>query len=145
MHVVIPGKLWIGNARDGRDAQVLLTHRIQTVVDLAIEESPAQLPRELTYFRIPLLDGSGNTTENLKIAVIAIAAHLLNGVSLLVCCGAGLSRSPAISSFAMAQWNEKLPHECLQEIQSCKPVDVSPALWNDLEKTVHPTNWRMLR
>lgn len=145
MRVVIPDKLWIGNARDGRDAQVLFANRIQTVVDLAAEEPAAQLPRELNYFRVPLLDGGGNALASLKIAVIVVAAQLLGGVRQLVCCGAGLSRSPAVASFAMAQWNDKLPNECLQVIQSCKPVDVSPALWNDLEQAAHPTNWRIIR
>ena len=145
MHVVIAEKLWIGNARDGRDVELLFANRIQTVVDLAIEESAAQLPRELNYFRVPLLDGGGNDPASLRIAIIVVAAHLFGGVRQLVCCGAGLSRSPAVTSFAMAQWNDKLPNECLQELRSCKPVDVSPALWNDLEQVAHPTNWRMLR
>jgi protein-tyrosine phosphatase len=144
MHAIISQKLWIGNARDGRDTRMLFENQIGAVVDLAAEEPPAQLPRELIYFRIPLLDGSGNAPDRLKIAVIVVAAHLLSGVPQLVCCGAGLSRSPAIASFAMAQWNDKLPRECLQEIQSGKPVDVSPALWNDIEQAAHPVNWRMV-
>lgn len=145
MQEIVPQKLWIGNARDGRDARALFENRILAVADLAAEEVPAQLPRELKYFRIPLLDGAGNDQASLKIAVIVVAAHLQSGVGMLVCCGAVLSRSPAIASFAMAQWNDRLPIECLNEIRSCKALDISPALWNNLDQVANPTRWRMLR
>lgn len=134
MHAIIPQKLWIGNTRDGRDARTLFDNQIRAVIDLAAEESPAQLPRELTYFRIPLLDGCGNDPASLKIAVTIVATHLDEGVSLLVCCGAGLSRSPSVTAFALAQSEGMSPHECLNRIRECQPVDVSPGLWNDLEQ-----------
>jgi len=66
----IPGyNLWLGNARDGRDLRAILDAGIQAVVDLAFEEPPAVLVRELTYCRFPLLDGAGNPPWLLRAAV----------------------------------------------------------------------------
>ena len=57
----VPGySLWLGHAGDVRDLRCLLTTGIIAVVDLAIQEAPAPLTRELVYCRFPLVNGPGN-------------------------------------------------------------------------------------
>lgn len=136
MNLIIPRKLWIGNARDCRDAKSVLDADIACVVDLAAEEPPAQLPRELMSLRFPLKDGSGNSATSLRMAVTTLAALMRNDIPVLLCCGGGMSRSPAIAAFALSLLGEKGSTQWLLEISSVKPVDVSPALWNDLQHVI---------
>ena len=125
-------KLWIGNALEARDLARVLERGIEALVDLAIEEPPASLVRELTYCRIPLLDGAGNPPEKLRLAVETVSSLLRAQTPTLVACGAGMSRSPAIAAVAMATVERANPEEVLQRIVAGFPHDVSPALWQDL-------------
>ena len=56
-----PYQLWLGHAGDGRDIARLVDTGIEAVVQLAAEELPIALPRELVKLRFPLLDGPVNT------------------------------------------------------------------------------------
>ena len=47
MHEIKEDLLWTGNAGDVREPRVLFESGIGAVIDLAIEELPAQLPRQL--------------------------------------------------------------------------------------------------
>lgn len=125
-------QLWIGNALEARDLTQVLELGIEALVDLAIEEPPVSLVRELTCCRIPLLDGEGNSPEKLRLAVKTVASLIRAQTSTLVACGAGMSRSPAIAAAAIAMAEKANPEEVLQRIVAGFPHDVSPALWQDL-------------
>ena len=86
--------LWIGTARDARDIRAVLDADIEAVVDLAMEEPPVALTRELVYLRFPLLDGEGNPVWLLRSAVVAVSQLIAARVPTLVACSAGMSRSP---------------------------------------------------
>ena len=60
MHQLTPHRLWIGNARDGRNFRTLFDQGIEAIVQLAIEEEPLQPPRDLIVLRFPLIDGAAN-------------------------------------------------------------------------------------
>lgn len=124
--------LLIGNAFDGRNSRVLLDTGIQAVVDLAFEEAPAALPRELIYCRIPLRDGAGNSSEVLRLAVFNLVSLMRQDLRTLVCCSAGMSRSPAVAAHAIAEITGESPDKCLIELTANRPHDVSPAFWNNL-------------
>src|SRR5262249_26770590 len=72
------------------------------LIDLALEEPPVPLTRELVYCRFPLLDGAGNSPWLLRAALDTTAALLASRVPTLVFCGAGMSRSPAVAAAALA-------------------------------------------
>ena len=129
---VRPYLLWLGHAGDGRDVQKLADVGIEAVVQLAAEESPVKLLRDMLAFRIPLVDGSGNHLVRLRLAVQIVVQLLKGRVPTLVCCGAGASRSPAIVACALAVSEERRPNECLQLVQSLRDTDVTPGLWHDL-------------
>ncbi|MCA9176466.1 MAG: hypothetical protein KDB14_18390 [Planctomycetales bacterium] len=103
MRAIVPGVLWVGNALEARDVAGVLAAGISVVIDLAIEEPPIQFPRDVAYCRFPLLDGAGNGDAVLRSA-IDTAAHLIAASQpTLVACSAGVSRSPAIASAALAK------------------------------------------
>ena len=136
MHEVIPGQLWIGNASDARQSANLLQAGIQAVVDLAYEEPPPALPRELILIRVPLTDGEGNSRESLELAIGSVERLLRSEMPTLVACSAGLSRSPLVSSAAISRAEQITLQAALQRIRQVKRLDVSPRLLKDVEELV---------
>jgi hypothetical protein len=128
--------LWLGHAGAVRDRSRLLEAGISAVVDLALDEPPATLARELVYCRFPLLDGSGNPRWILKLAVETLAGLLRSGTPTLVYCGAGLSRTPAIAAASIALVRGCSPAAGLAIARQSGPVDISPALWSDLRAAI---------
>ena len=134
----IPGyNLWLGNTRDGRDSRALLNAGILAVIDLALEEPPAVLVRELTYCRLPLYDGAGNPNWLLRTAVETVATFLRAGTPTLVCCGAGMSRSPAVAAAAIAAIRGCPLAEALPIVMPSGSGDVSPALLAESSQLSH--------
>lgn len=129
MREVVPGALWIGNARDARDPRELHEAGVAAVVDLAREEPPANLGREFVLVRVPLVDGPDNDPALLSLAVETVAAIHARGLPLLVACSAGLSRSPSIVAAALARVRGTSPETELTGLGERIPLDVSPALW----------------
>ena len=64
-----PHPLWLGHAGDCRDVSRLADVGIESVVQLAAEEPCANLLRDMLAFRVPLVDGSGNSPVRLRLAV----------------------------------------------------------------------------
>jgi protein-tyrosine phosphatase len=126
--------LWLGNARDGRNVRAILDAAIQAVVDLALEEPPAVLVRELTYCRFPLLDGAGNPDWLLRAAVETATTFLRAGTPTLVCCGAGMSRAPVIVAAAIASLRGCSFAEALSQVIPSGSGDVSSTLHADLSR-----------
>lgn len=62
MRAIIPDVLWIGHAGDARDLKKIMEMGIELLMDLAIEEPPVILPRDVAYCRFPIHDGAGNCT-----------------------------------------------------------------------------------
>lgn len=126
--------LYIGNALDARDLRPIYDNRIGAVVDLAINEVPAQLGREIIYCRFPLHDGEGNNDRLIAIAVRTIAAMIQNDIRTLVACSAGMSRAPTIAAATIALLTGRDPDECLADIIFKAPNDVSPILWTHIKR-----------
>jgi protein-tyrosine phosphatase len=136
MRAIIPQCLWIGNAVEARDVTSVLEMGIEVVIDLAIEEKPIQFPREIAYCRFPLLDGSGNKSDFLQAAVESTARFVAANRPTLICCGAGMSRSPAVAAKVLSRLRGCTAQDALLEIADHGPHDVSPLFWSELCKTV---------
>ena len=121
---------------DARDLTRLYDNQIAAVVDLAVNEPPAQLARDMIYCRIPIIDGGGNPNAIIDTAVRCVVTLMENNIRTLVACSAGMSRSPAIGAAAIAIVMERSPDECLTAITTDGPHDVSPLLWSRV-KTVY--------
>jgi hypothetical protein len=133
MRQILPHPLWLGHAGDGRDYRRLLDAGIGAVVQLALEEPPLQPPHELICCRFPLLDGPGNDPDLLALAAATVARLLRRGVPTLVCCGGGMSRSPAVAAAALALALRQDPDECLKRVAEHHPADVLPGLWEEVK------------
>ena len=136
MRQVFPHPLWLGHADDGRDFATILSYGIQAVVQLAAEEPSPHMPRELIFCRFPLVDGPGNDPKLLRLALGTLAKLIERRIPTLVCCGGGLSRSPALAAAAMAVTFQLPPDECLKKIAEEHSADVVPGLWKEVRQLV---------
>jgi protein-tyrosine phosphatase len=133
----IPGyPLWIGHVGDLRDLRGVLDAGILAVVELAANEAPASVPRDLVHLRFPLLDGVGNPPWSLRIAVETTAALVRAEVPTLVACGAGSSRSPAVAAAALARVRGCPLEVGLQIVAQDGPADLSPGLWAEIRASL---------
>lgn len=126
--------LFVADAPSARDVKLLYRFNVIAVVDVAANEHPAQLPRELIYCRFPLLDGTGNAPATLKLAVETIVSLMRAKIPTVVACSAGMSRSPAIAAYSIARVTGKSPDNCLLELVESGPHDVSPTLWAAMKR-----------
>lgn len=126
---VTPHKLWIGNALEARDSPRVRAQGIAVVIDLAVNELPAVLSRELVVCRFPLHDGMHNLPWLLRAAINCVSGFIQSQTPTLVCCSAGMSRAPSITAAALAKATNRPPGECLAEIAAARQLDVSSGLW----------------
>ncbi len=136
MNQIEPYRLWVGHAGDGRAVEATLASGVKAIVQLAVEEPPLQLSRELIYLRFPLLDGTGNAPSVLRLAIDCVASLIEAGTPTLVCCGGGMSRSPAIGAAALAAVEHVDLETCLRRVIQSHPADVSPGLWEAIREAV---------
>jgi hypothetical protein len=139
MHQIMPHPLWVGHAGDGRDFRQLFDAGIRAVVQLAMEETPIPLPREIIYCRFPLLDGPSNPDNMLFLAINTVLHLLQLRIPTLVCCGAGLSRSPAIAAAVLSVAFGQPLEESLRLVHQYRPCDLSPGFWNDITQLLRPS------
>ena len=132
MHEIHPGLLWLGHALDIREPGPLFRVGITAVVDVAYEEPPVQLPRQLIYCRFPLNDGGGNEPCVLLQSVQTLVDLLDSGTRTIVACSAGMSRSPTIAAFALAAHLSQEPDDVISQIATIKSLELKGALWNDV-------------
>jgi protein-tyrosine phosphatase len=116
-----------------RDLRIVLSTRILAVVDLAIDEPPATVTRDLAYCRFPLVDGIGNPPWLLQATIDCVVSLLRSGTPTLVFCGAGMSRSPCIAAAAIARVRGCSAEEALMEVAKSGAVDVAPGLWAEVK------------
>ncbi|REK15795.1 MAG: protein phosphatase [Planctomycetota bacterium] len=132
----LPRRLWLGNAADARDVVGVLNKGIGAIVDLAMEEPPAQFPRDVVYCRFPLVDGAGNRPELVRAAVDVTASFIQSGLATLVACGGGMSRSPTIAAAALAKIEGRSLDDGLREVTGGAVHDVSTSLWAEIKSIV---------
>jgi protein-tyrosine phosphatase len=118
---------------DVRNLPGVLDAGILAVVDLAVNEPPAAITRELVYCRFPLVDGPGNPPWILRAAIETVAALLRAETPTLVYCANGMSRTPAVAAAAVAQVRGCSLAEGLTLVSQGRIGDVSPGLWREIE------------
>jgi len=132
VHEFLSKRLWIGHRLDLRDPTPLFDLGIAAVVDVALEERPEQLPRELIYCRYPLNDGGGNDPAVVSGAIRCVTGLLEDGVKTMIACSAGASRSPTIAAFAMAAHSGQSPEDVIEQAAANKRFEISAAFWRDV-------------
>jgi protein-tyrosine phosphatase len=127
-----PHSLWIGATGALHDFRALYDNGIRAVVQLAYEES-LTLPHDLIGYRFPLVDGDDNDAEVLALAISTLTHLLEQNFACLVCCQAGLSRSPAIAAAALARLTRHPYQACLDVIGKYHPHAIHPGLRKQVE------------
>src|SRR5208282_4769156 len=69
MKQIPPHPIWLGHVGEAEAFGRLFDLGIEAVVQLAAEEPPLPLPRELILCHFPLIDGIGNRAALLSLAV----------------------------------------------------------------------------
>ena len=133
MNQIQPYLLRVGHLGDGQNFKALFDEGVRAVVQLAWEDEPLMLPRELVFCRFPLADGPGNRSELIRLAIETVVHMLHEQVSVLVCCDSGSSRAPAIAAAALARFTGKSLSDCLQTVTRHRHADVHPALYEHIE------------
>ena len=126
--------LWLGHAGEGRDFRQIFDAGIEALVHLAVEDPPPQPPRELICCHFPLVDGAGNRSTLMSLAIHTVATLVKVRLPTLVLCSAGVSRAPAIAAAALALAHRQPVEEWLARVVECHPSDVSPGLWNEVSR-----------
>ncbi|PQO47058.1 dual specificity protein phosphatase family protein [Blastopirellula marina] len=140
MREILSDRLWIANALQIRDIRNVLLCGVTAVVDLAMEEKPIVFPRDIVYVRMPITDGAGNPRAILK-ATWELVAELIEAERpTAVACSAGMSRSPVIVAAALAKVEKKPLKEVILRMAEMHPLDVSPALLQDVMQPEPGTN-----
>jgi len=85
-----------------------------------------------SYCRIPIVDGAENSTELIESAIRCLLVLIKLKFRTLISCSAGMSRSPAIAAATLALLTNRPLNDCLHEISTDAPHDVSPALWQSV-------------
>jgi hypothetical protein len=132
--------LWLGHVGDVDDPRRIITAGILAVVDVALNESPASLPRDRTYCRFPLIDGTGNPSWLLRAAIETVVCLLRSATPTLVYCSAGLSRSPCVAGAAIALVRGCSLDEGLKLVLQSGPADVLPGLWSEICAALAPAD-----
>ena len=83
-------RLLISDAISARNLRLIYEHEIAAVVDLAANELPATLGRDIVYCRFPLHDDESNSDELLLAAIDTVRSLMLGNFRTLVACSAGM-------------------------------------------------------
>ncbi len=132
MNQIAPYPVWIGHGAEGHDFARILDAGIEAIVELAEEEPSFPSRRDMISCRFPLIDGVGNRPDLLALAIRTVASLIASGVPTLVCCGGGVSRSPAVVAAALALVARKTAEDCLAHVARHHPADVLPGLWEEV-------------
>ena len=68
----------------------------------------------------------------MQTAIETVVLFLQREIPSLVCCGAGMSRSPAVIAAALSVFQGGTPDDRLRQIAIGHPHDISPQLWEDV-------------
>jgi hypothetical protein len=128
--------LWLGHVGDISDLSAIHAAGIKVLVDLAMNESPAKLSRDLAYCRFPLIDASGNPQWMLRAAINTVVFLLHSGIPTLVYCGAGMSRSPTIVGAAISKIQKCPLADGLAVALQSGTADISPGFLADVQAAI---------
>ena len=128
------GLLYIGDAISARDLKQIYDHDIAAVLDLAGNEPPAVLGRDIIYCRFPLADDDSNDDAIVSAAIICLRSLMDRQIRTLVACSAGMSRSPLVAAAAVSLWCHDSLSDCLARITTNAPHDVSPTLYSSVNR-----------
>ncbi len=128
----------IGDGISARDLKLVYDHNVVAIVDIAADEPPAKLGRDIIYCRFPIHDDDSNEDVLVSAAIECLHLLLVRRYRTLVACSGGMSRAPVIGASALALLTGREFTDSLIKITSDSPHDVSPTLLTSVAR-VHAT------
>ena len=128
--------LYIADAITARDLRQIYDYQIKAVIDLAANEPPAVLGRDIIYCRFPIADDGSNDDALLSAAILCLRSLLERDYRTLVTCSAGMSRSPLVAAAAISRISGNSLRSCLEALIEGAPRDVSPTLFTAVGRIV---------
>jgi hypothetical protein len=121
--------LYIGKYRETRDGRYLATHNITAMLLLAeLVEHPG-----ITSLYLAVEDGEPLPSEMLAQGVDFVKAHQEAGQTVLVACGAGISRSATFAVAALKEIEGLSLREAIHIVQQAHPESMPHyKLWQSL-------------
>lgn len=125
----IDSNIFLGNASDAMNIDGLRKENIKTVFNVAIDlhHQPPIQQRDISFLKIGLIDGPGNSLSTFAAAVSALSSVQKLQQNILIHCHEGVSRSPTVlAAFLASQapkikpWN-KLIEDALESIAEKRP------------------------
>ena len=134
IHHVLDSTLCVGDAISARNLKTIYEHEFAAVVDLALNEPPAVLGRDVIYCRFPLSDDDSNRDEVVAAAIVCLCGLIRQRLKVLVACSAGMSRSPVIAAASIAMTTGDELGETLLRVVAQGPHDVSATFLTSVER-----------
>ena len=122
------------DAISARDLKQIYDHAFAAVLDLAANEPPAVLGRDIIYCRFPLSDDDSNADALVSAAIECLHSLIERDYRTLVACSAGMSRSPMIAAAAISVLSGDSLSDTLAQIMTNAPHDVSPSLFSSVQR-----------
>ena len=129
-------RISIGDAISARDMKLIYDHEFEAVLDLAGNEPPAVLGRDIIYCRFPLSDDGSNSEACVSAAVVCLRSLVEREFKTLVACSAAMSRSPLIAAATIALISGDSLSDCLSGVLENAPHDVSPTLYASVRRVL---------
>lgn len=121
--------LYIGKYRETLDRELLINQGIQALLHLA---APIQHP-EIRCLYLPVEDGMSLPVELLRLGINFVKDEYQQGHTLLIACGAGVSRSATFAVAALKEIEGLGLLEAIKEVQHHHRESLPhPALWESL-------------
>jgi protein-tyrosine phosphatase len=121
--------LYLGRYRDTLDPDLLAANRIDAMLQLA----EAVTQRGIASLYLPVEDGKPLAEDLLRQGIGFILSEKRRGHSVLIACGAGMSRSVAYAIAVLKEEEELSLLEALRAVKHLYPDSMlHPALWESL-------------
>jgi protein-tyrosine phosphatase len=126
-------RLYLGDWNDAEKLAKSNPQRIDTVITLC-EDSVMARARRVNYRHLPINDARAIPVAKLDAILDAIGENIRWG-KVLVNCGAGMSRAPAMTAAWMHMVGYKNVDAALEEIAELRPIiDPSPVLLRSIKE-----------
>lgn len=133
----ITDQLYLGNLREAGNPKTYTENNITAVLNLCNLDPVRPYPEHLIIARQPLIDSGQNKMADFELAVEQLFELLNNEEYVFVHCGAGVSRSCAITATALAYNYEISIEDAVKCIAQEKPdVNPHPTLLEQAQQTL---------
>jgi protein-tyrosine phosphatase len=114
-------KIFLGNSQDAQRPHLLHQAGVTAILNVASDLDTTNQEDFLVH-KHGLVDGPGNSSEEMKAAIHCLDNLLAYGHTVLVHCHMGMSRSPTIVAKYLAMKEHSTLDSCIEELVKIRPI-----------------------